>query len=290
MLDLIPIIFVITALVGMVILVARHLPEIRQVQSVNVHPSWTGGFKFGAFAWSILRKTGVILRQIQRALLFAKSEFKNSTDIARHLSDTVRHRLERRKIKVKVIEAEPENKQTPSDLDRASQLLEAGNFTESEEVVITIIKQNPTFKPAYELLGRIYLARRSFAEAAEVYRYLLKGSPKSEKYWQMLGHALVEAKDYRGAVRAYIKSVEYYPNSEVFVALGIAYQANSDYASAGKAFDSALDLDPENTQVLMLLADNLTHRGERESAREVLEQILELEPGNVVARERLMKM
>src|SRR3989338_6869444 len=271
----------------MVILVARHLPEIRQVQSVNVHPSWTGGFKFGAFAWSILRKTGVILRQIQRALLFAKSEFKNSTDIARHLSDTVRHRLERRKIKVKVIEAEPENKQTPSDLDRASQLLEAGNFTESEEVVITIIKQNPTFKPAYELLCRIYLARRSFAEAAEVYRYLLKGSPKSEKYWQMLGHALVEAKDYRGAVRAYIKSVEYYPNSEVFVALGIAYQANSDYASAGKAFDSALDLDPENTQVLMLLADNLTHRGERESAREVLEQILELEPGNVVARERL---
>ena len=288
MLDPIPIIFVLTALVGIVVLVSRHFPEWQAAQA-NPQPTWAKKVTIKSVTGSVSRHLLFLLRQLYRALLFAKSEFKNSKDLAKHLSESVRYRLERRKVEV-VADRENQADEQRDRLSKAEKLLEKGDYLAAEESAIGILKEDSTFRPAYEFLGTVYLARKNWLEAVEIHRYLIKQSPSNDKYWRNLGHGLVGLEDYAEAKKAYHKSLEIYPNPEVSVALGLAYQALADYNSAVKAFESALDLEPENTQVLMLLAQCLLHRNEKEAAREVLEQILELEPNNHLARERLMQL
>ncbi len=288
MLDPIPIIFVLTALVGVVILVARHLPELREAQ-INVYPSWARGVTLKSLLGTAARYLALVLRQMYRAILFAKTEVKNSKDLAKHLSHSVRHRFEKRK--VEVVEEQEEVKEDLNEkLAKAEALLERGEYLAAEEAAIDILKEDSAFKPAYEFLGEVYLSRKNWLEAVEVFRYLIKQSPTNDKYWRSLADGFIGLEDYAEAKKAYHKALEVYPNPEVFVSLGFAYQALGDHGSSIKAFESALDMEPENTQVLMLLAQALIRRNDKKAAQDVLEQILELEPNNHLAREHLMQL
>src|SRR3989338_9685168 len=294
MLDPIPIIFVATALVGIIVIAVRHLPEFKEIQGIQERHSTISGamsrtssriglFTFGGFLNSLWRKFAFVGRQLYKAVLFAKSEVKNSYDLTRHLSFSVKHRFEKKRIQVQVDKNE-ESAASDADLHKAEALFEQGQHLQAEETIIALLKSQPTFKPTYELLAEVYMARGSFMEAAEVFRYLIKQHQGNEQYWRGLGAALSGLADYKEAIKAYLKSLEVYSNPEIFISLGLAYQALGDNGSAGKAFESALDLDPENTQVLMLLSDNLLSRNEHQAAKGLLEQIIELEPRNAVAR------
>jgi tetratricopeptide (TPR) repeat protein len=290
MLNPIPIIFVLVSMVGIIILIANHLPELREDAKLNPEPSWASGSAWKtirSFVWGgVMSFAGAAGKTISRA----KSEVMHPQDIARHLSDSVKTKLIRRREQVAQQEIVVENDEHEDDIDEAQNYFEQGNLTRAEELAIDLLKRDSGFKPAYELLGKIYTANKNWIEAAEVFRYLIKQVPTNEKYWASLGAALVGLEDYPEAIKAYRRSTDLYPHPEMFVALGLAHQALSDYASAGKALESALDIEPENTQVLLLLAQNFVHRDEPESAEHVLEQILELEPGNHIARERLMQL
>lgn len=288
MLDPIPIIFVLTALVGLVVIVVRHLPELKRADSSNPKPSWAEGFSAKSIVAAVYKNTLYLIKQTGQGLRFAKTEFKNSRDIAHHLSDAVRNKLERKKT---LTEREDVKSEELSDeLAEAIELFDKGQYANAEEEAIAILKDDPTYLPAYEFLGQVYMARKNWLEAAEVYRYLIKKSPKNDKYWKALGDSLMGLEDYQEAKRSYHKSLEFYASPEVYVSLGLAYQAFEDFTSSIKAFESALDLEPENIQVLMLLAQNLIRCNEAGAAEEVLEQVLELEPDNVMARERLMQL
>ena len=252
------------------------------------HPSWVEGLSFGSILRDLLAKLNQFFKGIFRALLIAKTEVKNSRDIAKHLSQSLRHRFERRRVAVRE-ESELEIADS-HDLGRAENFYEQGQYVASEEAAIALLKDNPTLIAAYELLGRIYLAKKSYLEAAEVYRYLLKQSPKDDKHWRSLGDTLVGVQDFPEAIKAYRRSLQTYASAETFVSLALAYKALGDEPSAGKALESALDLEPENVQILMLLAENLIRRAEADSAQEVLEQVLAIEPGNMMAREKLMQL
>ena len=118
----------------------------------------------------------------------------------------------------------------------------------------------------------------------------MKHTPRNEKYWAFLGHSFAGLEDFSEAVNAYRKSLEIYPRSDIFISLALVHQTLGDYQSAGQALESALDLEPDNIQALMLLAENFFYKEETEAGRQILEQILQIEPGNMVARERLMKL
>jgi len=232
------------------------------------------------------------LRRVYRALLFAKSEARNSRDIARHFSDGIKSKILRRKeeisIPVKVLE-EPEEKNI-DEIQEADKLFEQGQYGRAEELAIELLKKDPSARSAYEILGKIYTTNKSYLEAVEVYRFLIKQAPGNEEYWEKLGDNLVGLEDYAEAVKAYRKALGIYAKPEIFVSLGLAYQGLNDHASASKALESALDIEPENTQVMMILAQSYINRGDNDAAESILEQILELEPGNHMARERLMQL
>ncbi|OGE86008.1 MAG: hypothetical protein A3J48_03135 [Candidatus Doudnabacteria bacterium RIFCSPHIGHO2_02_FULL_46_11] len=293
MLDPIPIIFVLTALVGIVILIVRRLPDFREIKELP-QPSWAKDLTFKSLLARIWSYLVLVFRQFSKAIFFAKSEFKNSQDLAKHLSKSVRSRFDRRRLEVKEQKYAPPVNENEADfnkdLARAQEMLERGEYMSAEETAINILKEDSAFRPAYEFLGTVYLTRKNWLEAAETYRYLMKQSPANDKYFRALGDAYFGLEDYSEAKTAYHRSLDLYATPEVFVSLGLTYQAMGDYNSATKAFESALDLEPENTQVLMLLAQTFINRQEMQSAQEVLEQILEIEPNNHLARERLMQL
>lgn len=291
MLSIIPIIFVVTALVGITVMVVRRFPELQKEPVTAAHPSWVSNSALKSLMNWFLATIQALGRQTGKAWSAAKSEVRNSRDLAKHVSLNALHRFEKKKhIKVQSADVPQEPESDTEFLESAERLYDQGQFIKAEEEAIEALKADPANRSAYEFLGKVYLSRKNFLEAVEVYRYLIKQLPKNENYWTGLGDGLVGLEDYEEAASAYRKSLEIYHNPKVFVSLGLAYQAVADYASAGRAFESALDLEPENTQVLMLLAENLLHRNETDSAQEVFEEILELEPGNMVARERLMQL
>src|SRR3989338_1361841 len=108
MLDPIPIIFFLTALVGIVVLISRHLPELEATKA-HPQPSWVKNFTWSGFLEAIFSAFMVSVRYIYKAFKFAKSEMHNSYDLAKHFSGSLKHKLRKRQTEVKVTEKQESN-------------------------------------------------------------------------------------------------------------------------------------------------------------------------------------
>jgi len=163
--------------------------------------------------------------------------------------------------------------------------------TTAEELYLQAIKKNPEDAGAYEALGRLYLQERNFADALETFQFLTKFKPDKDVYWSNLGLCYFSVKNYPLAVSAYEKALSL--NSKVpvrWMNLALCFEKQDELAKAIKAIAAALQLDGRNISYLQLQADFYVKAQNKVRAEQVLQQILELEPTNRLAREKLMKL
>jgi len=174
---------------------------------------------------------------------------------------------------------------------QAEEQLIKENFDGAERLFLRAIKKEPRNENGYAGLGRLYLAAKKFEEAIETFKYLTKQYPANDAYFSSLGQAYHGNKLYDSAIEAYEKAIELAPdNARRYVNLGITLEARNHLEEAILNYRKGVDLEKNNTQFLFLLADALVKKGDREDAEMMLEQILQLEPTNHTARERLMQL
>jgi len=160
-----------------------------------------------------------------------------------------------------------------------------------EHRYLEAIKRNPADVVAYEGLGRLYLQERNYDEAAETFEYLTRLDPNRDVYYSNLGLSLFSVKQFRKACNAYQKALDLNNKIPVrWINLALCLDNLDEPAKAVKATLQAVQLDRRNVNYQFLLADMYMKMGNKVRAEEVLQQILQIEPTNKPAREKLMKI
>jgi tetratricopeptide (TPR) repeat protein len=179
---------------------------------------------------------------------------------------------------------------TLSTLKKAEKLFEQNDLDEAERIYFSIIKKHPHEYKAYEGLLDIYQQQKNYQQVQELLEYLVSHNPQNDNYYSQLGNILMKRRKFKEAIVAYNTALAI--NNLVparFVNIGLCYQSLKEFPKAAENLQKALDLEPENVQYWMMLAEVLGKLGEEERAKAVLEKAIKLKPQNKQTKEKLLK-
>jgi tetratricopeptide (TPR) repeat protein len=238
-----------------------------------------------------LTKVKIYIRKFWHFVLEAK-DLHPPVNLARQM-DKIKHVF---RIKVRKSEDEPHwipeaTEKAPEPAVAVKKIEETEIEKSAEDLYLADIKKDPTDVSAYEGLGRMYLQEKNYAEAVEIFEFLTTNRPEKDVYWSNLGLCLYSIKEHQKAILAYEKALKI--NSKVpirWVNMAFCFEAIDEPIKAIKAVSQALQLDRRNVNYLMFLSSIYLRIENFVRAEEVLEQVLEIEPTNKAARQRLMKL
>jgi predicted TPR repeat methyltransferase len=212
---------------------------------------------------------------------------------------------------------------TLQDAIRAAQHMQRhGDLDRAESVYQAILKALPQQPDALHFLGLLRLQQDRFDDAVALIHQAIEQVPRDAGMWLNLGNVLLEAKRFDEAVDAYKRASELAPDSlMVYNNLGLLQSRRGNLELAEGCFKHALALAPEADYVLnnyahllqrtgryelatsyglkalsvspedprarRLLSISYALAGDLESARGVLRDWLELDPGNPEAEHLL---
>ncbi len=266
-----PQLLIIIALVGMIAIILRKTPEVT-------------GLPVAILARRVASKLSQAAKLSGQKLWQFTLEVKDLSAKPRAVLKRFPQALPRTFAKINL----PKN--LFSKLARGSKKSGAEDPAEKESRFIKIIGKDPHNEKAFAGLAELYLSQNKHAEALETYQFLVKHYPQTASYHEKLGDLYLHQKKlFHKAVEEYEKAIELIPASAGnYINLGMALAAQSHVEEALLNFRRAIDLEPTNPHFLMVFAENLEKNGEFAAAAEALQKVLELEPTNYLAREKLM--
>ncbi|NKX36988.1 tetratricopeptide repeat protein [Rhodobacteraceae bacterium R_SAG4] len=179
-------------------------------------------------------------------------------------------------------------KLSPAHVDAV--LLSAGLLDQMGryELSITTYKQVPRDHPDFHAaeLGRAEALRRSAnpQAAAEVLEQLARDFPQHVAVYIDLGDLLRQQENYSDAAKAYSRALELSPEEAtnrwfLLYARGICNERLKNWDAAEADFRAALEIDPEQPQVLNYLGYSLVERQEKlDEALSMIERAVEARP------------
>jgi len=174
---------------------------------------------------------------------------------------------------------------------KAEQELKKGNIKDAEKNYIKAISMNPAHLEAHAKLGAIYLNQEQFSKAELIYRKLVLAVSDDPVYFSNLGLSLFQQEKYEEAKDFYEKAIELDPNRPGrFYSLARINHLLNDIDNAFLNIQKALNLDPDNLDYGLTLANWYVEKGMNADAKAILERIEQHWPGNTEAKELMKEM
>jgi tetratricopeptide (TPR) repeat protein len=279
MLTIIPLIIIIIALAVIIVIAARHLPEVAAINVGAIPEEREAHLKKSLLENRLMRKLDAafntvsnVFAPLSRAMSSWQERF---TKLWQHLERSYRLRT----VSPLPDTSAKQDARAQELLDAAKKAAAEGLLAEAETAFLEAIKINPASFAAYQGLGNIYIKKDSWKDAREVFEYMTKTWPQNDEAFALL--ALVEevdgspekAKDlYLHALSINNKALDYHLNlAEVYVQL-------DDKEKALSTLQKAQGLEPNNPKVLDQLLQASILLGNKILAEEVLEKIKKVNP------------
>ena len=186
--------------------------------------------------------------------------------------------------------------QTSRALDpkSADTLILLGGLSEAQkqpERAIAFYREVPTDSPMHRIselqLGLTLAQTDKVDEARKHLKSLLDSDPSDIRSYLAYGSVLSDAKDYKAMAENYDKAVEVIGSVpkktdwSVFFQRAIAYERLKDWSKAEPNFKRALELNPEQPQVLNYLGYSWVDRNENlDEAMDMIRRAVELRPND----------
>lgn len=137
---------------------------------------------------------------------------------------------------------------------------------------------------AYLSLGNLYYQRGDHQKAATVYRRTIELAPERERHFFNQGKTAYDAEQFEHAIEPLDKYLLIYPHDiEATYILGRSHEAGGDLDNALRRYAQAIQLDLHYQDVLMRSAHILRKQKNPQSALDMLEQLIAIDPTNVEA-------
>ncbi len=164
-------------------------------------------------------------------------------------------------------------------LNLAGAHVQAGRYSQAEQLYRQILAANPDEPNALYGLGFVALMAKAYDDAARLIGAAVRKLPRAGQWYLTLGDALRYAGKLKDAVSAYEKAAKLMPeDSMAHNNLGAAYQESGDFKRAVAAFHRAVRLAPRDPQYLANIGAALLKLERNDEAKEYLERALAIAP------------
>ncbi len=157
-----------------------------------------------------------------------------------------------------------------------------------EQFFLDQIKNDPKNLQLYGDLGKYYIDRGNFEDAKDIYLYLTKHDLTNSDYYAHLAQVYFKLKDFQAALQNYDKSLTLDSTQpHRFYNKGVCLEALGKLQAAGEAFRSAIELESQNPRFFVSLANVEIRLGNRNAAKVALRGAKKLDPFNQEIAEKL---
>jgi tetratricopeptide (TPR) repeat protein len=147
-------------------------------------------------------------------------------------------------------------KKTIKEFEKGQDADKKGNADEAMQHYMKALEYSPTFYPAHNNLGAIYLGRQDFAAAQSQFEAVLKANQNDGQAHFNLANVLVLTQRYDEAQREIDEGLQRRPDSAFGKFLqGSVYTRTGKSELAEKSLQSALQLDPKMSQAHLQLVN-----------------------------------
>jgi serine/threonine protein kinase/tetratricopeptide (TPR) repeat protein len=166
-----------------------------------------------------------------------------------------------------------------------------GRVADADRAYLRAIQLRPDWPTAFTKYGSFCLTRGRYADALKQFRRVVELLPDSARGYANLGAALQELRKTDEAIAAYQRAIAIAPSAIAYSNLGMIEFAVGRYGEAGRAFEKAAEIAPNNYQIWANLGD--AHRWNRsaadaakayEKAIDAAHAAIDINPKNAVAR------
>jgi len=168
-----------------------------------------------------------------------------------------------------------------------------GKFEEAREEFKKVIQIDPNYPEAHNYLGTVYERLNDPQKAMDEYKKALSNPQYVTPQYPHRNLAMVylNANDYKNAIKEFKEALSLPPPSDdplftalVLNGLGQAYYKDGQYPEAVDAFNSALKIAPDYTEVHYYLGQAYYKTGSGPLAKEEFQKVIRLAPDSDLAK------
>ncbi|MFC1615718.1 tetratricopeptide repeat protein [Patescibacteria group bacterium] len=168
--------------------------------------------------------------------------------------------------------------------DKAERMIKVGKEEEAIKHFIQALAVNESDEETLHKLGMLYMKKKMFSPASALFKQLITINEDALHY-SHLGLSFYHLQDFEGARHAYQKAVELdEKRPQRFVSLCQVYRSLDYPHAAIIALNKAVELEKENLDLKVLLADLMLDIKELFKAETILKELFDLDPDNPGAK------
>jgi Flp pilus assembly protein TadD len=285
--QIIPNILFIFAILGILLIILRHLPEatVEELKAAELPPEQR------------LTEKGLPVIAISKIRTLFRLWFRKIWNFVLEAKDLKPTSLAGYKIK-KIFKSRPPQLNRPAasaalpqSINPVAPVVVEPQPVKDENFYLEAIKDDPKNLANYDSLGKFYLEAENFIDAKDIYEYLAKHEPGDSDFLGRLAYCFYQTKNYEKAAEHYKQSLALdstQPNR--YYNLGLSLQALSKNTDAIKVFLQAIALEPSNPKYYISLSNSYVKKARKQEAKEALEKAKKLDPKNEVVLNKLKVM
>lgn len=263
--------------VPIVIIFARHIPEIVAIQVAELPEEKQQKIKAVMAEARLQRKFQKFFAVIKHASKPLISLFKTITD---HWRERIKELEKQYKIERLTLKSATKSGQeslrfkVEQLLKQAKEHHDAEDYSQAEEYYIQVVQLDPQSVDAFLGLGDVYRTQKKYDQAREVYHYILKMMKDLDA---SAIHLSVISDKQSPEERKQILAAE---RARIYWSLAEAYKLEDNLSAAERELDRAVELEPSNPRYLDALIDISIMKKDKNKAQDLFFRLKDVNPEN----------
>jgi len=154
--------------------------------------------------------------------------------------------------------------------------LDSGNVTQALDAFQKAVQLNQYYWVNQNALGKGYAHRGDYPKALQAYQQVAVLDPDIEAGYENVGNMYLQQGRYQESIPYFQKALQIEPYFSTYSNLGTSYYFLKQYSNAVEMFEKAVALNPNDTQMMVNLADAYHGDGQRDKARSAYQRAISL--------------
>jgi eukaryotic-like serine/threonine-protein kinase len=155
-----------------------------------------------------------------------------------------------------------------------SAYMNSGQGKQGIEAFQKAVELNPYFWQNQNLLGDAYLQTADYPKALEAFKQITVLEPDIDAGFENMGNVYLTQGKYEESIPYFQKALQIEPYFSTYSNLGTAYFFLKQYPNAVGMFEKAVALNPNDTAMVVNLADAYRYAGQQDKARDTYQQAI----------------
>lgn len=154
--------------------------------------------------------------------------------------------------------------------------LQSGNAQAAMQSFQKAIQLNPYFWNNQDELGNAYFQQGDYAKALGAFQQIISLAPDIDAGYENVGNVYLRQGKYQDCISYYQKALQIEPYWTTYSNLGTAYFFLKKYTDSAAAYEKANALNPNDSEVVVNLADAYRWSGQQDKAKATYQQAIAL--------------